>query len=176
MTNSSIGVDVDVGVGVKKSVNRRTNASSIDADNIQQDQTVLKRRGKGRAPNVPTKITLEPAQTKQRSTSQKKDSKALCKSGKIIQIEVGQIVLAKQKFSTPWPSQIKAIKKNSVVVYFFGDGRCGPVKKCDLYSIDCSKEIMISCIKRNITNYKKGILEMERILKVPDHLSITKFD
>lgn len=104
-----------------------------------------------------------------------RESSALRKIGQLnknIQIEIGGIVLAKQKFSVPWPSQIRAIKKDSVDVFFFGDGRTGPVKKCDLYSISDSKEIMISCLKRNIFNYKKGIIEMERIFGVPDSLSV----
>lgn len=97
------------------------------------------------------------------------------RSNRNVLIKVGQLVLAKQKFSSPWPSRIVAIKKESVDVYFFGDGRCGSVKKCNLFSICESKEIIVNCMKRNLTNYRKGIIEMERISGVPDHLSLTNF-
>lgn len=121
------------------------------------------------------KISAGCASTGKNSIS-KQQSKVLCKksrSSKNVLIEVGQVVLAKQKFSVPWPSKIMSIKKDSVHVYFFGDGRCGPVKKCDLFSICDSKDIMINCIKRKITNYRKGIIEMESLLGVPDNLSLT---
>lgn len=103
---------------------------------------------------------------------------ALCKinqTDRNVLIEVGQLVLAKQKYSVPWPSRIVAIKRDSVDVYFFGDGRCGPVKKCDLFSIGDSREIMINCIKRNIFNYRKAVIEMEKISGIPEQLSITNF-
>lgn len=114
-----------------------------------------------------------------KNTTSKQPSKALLKKNqpsKNVSIEIGQLVLAKQKFSVPWPSKIMSIKKDSVHVYFFGDGRCGSVKKCDLFSICDSKEIMINCMKRNITDYRKGIIEMERISGVPDNSSITHFN
>lgn len=96
-------------------------------------------------------------------------------SKKNVLIKVGQLVLAKQKYSVPWPSRIVAVKKDSVSVFFFGDGRHGSVKKCELYSICDSKDIVLNCLRRNITNYRKGILEMERILGVTENLSVTIF-
>lgn len=50
-------------------------------------------------------------------------------------VEVGQNVLAKQKYSVPWPAKVVAIRSKSVDVYFYGDGRCGPVKRIDIFSI-----------------------------------------
>lgn len=117
--------------------------------------------------------------TTSKNTTSKQQSKALCKpsrSKRNVLVEVGQLVLAKQKFSVPWPSRISAVNKDSVYVYFFGDGRSGSVKKCDLFSIFDSKDIVVNCLKRNITNYRKCIIEMEKILGVPDNLSMTNFN
>lgn len=132
-----------------------------------------------RAPNTPdAKCVMSNAVTSQNTTSKKQSNQALCKpsgSKKNVLIEVGHFVLAKQKYSVPWPSKISAVNKDSVHVYFFGDGRSGLVKKCDLYSVCDSKDIMIDCLKRNITNYRKGIIEMEKIIGIPDNLSMTNF-
>lgn len=91
-------------------------------------------------------------------------------------IEVGPrgLVMAKQKYSVPWPSRIVTVRKGYVDVYFFGDGRTGAVKIEDLSTIAESKNIILKCLKRNITDYYKGIIEFERMSKVPDHLSITQ--
>lgn len=113
--------------------------------------------------------------TTAKKTVSRQVSAALCKqsqANKNVLIEVGQLVLAKQKYSVPWPSRIIAVKKESVDVYFFGDGRSGPVKKCDLFSVSDSTEIIVNCIKRNILNYRKSVIEMEKVSGVPEHLSI----
>lgn len=174
-------------ISVGKSTNNKqsndfTHASTSVASHDQgqcavrfQPKRAAKCVNKGQSHITATEINAIAAST-EKKTASKQRSKALCKtnqSNKNVLIEVGQLVLAKQKYSVPWPSKIIAIKTDSVSVFFFGDGRCGPVKKCDLFSICDSRDIMIDCIKRNITDYRKGIIEMERISGVPQNMSIT---
>lgn len=162
----------------------KTSAARIQlgqTDNNQQDHRTEMRSQPSRAakymkqPQISAKIINAKADPIVKNTKSQQRSTALCKTShlkKNIVIEVGQLVLAKQKHSVPWPSRIIAIKKDSVSVFFFGDGRFGPVKKCNLYSVCESKDIILNCLRRNITDYKKGILEMERILGMPENLSL----
>lgn len=90
-------------------------------------------------------------------------------------VEIGQIVLARQKYSVPWPSRVIAIRKECVDVHFFGDGRTGPVKRNELSNLSDSTDIILKCIRQKTPNYLKGIIEMERFMNVPANKSITQF-
>lgn len=172
---------------VKKSVSTsQMQPNQKDANN--QDQSTVRTQPKRAAKSVKRNETNScVAKISSKCTSigktitSKQQSKSLCKSShsnKNVLIEVGQLVLAKQKYSVPWPSQILTVKKDSVHVYFFGDERCGLVQKCDLFSIADSRDIIINCLNRKneIADYRKGIIQMERILGVPDSLSITNMN
>lgn len=90
-------------------------------------------------------------------------------------VEVGQNVLAKQRYSVPWPAKVLAIRSKAVDVYFYGDGRTGPVKRDDLFSIPNSRHVILECLRKKIPNYMKGIIELERVSNVPDRMSIINF-
>lgn len=92
-----------------------------------------------------------------------------------IAVKVGQFVLAKQKYSVPWPSKVLTIRPNSVDVHFYGDGRKGPVKCDDLYLIPDSHDTIVDCLRRKIPSYSKGIMELERVMRIPDEASIFNF-
>lgn len=92
-----------------------------------------------------------------------------------ISVEVGQFILAKQKYSVPWPSKVLAIRSKTIDVHFYGDGRTGPVKCDDVYSISDSSDTILDCLRRNIPGYSKGIKELEILMKVPDELSLLNF-
>lgn len=91
-----------------------------------------------------------------------------------IPIQIGQFVLARQKHSVPWPSKVLSIGPKYADVHFYGDGRHGPVKREEISLISKSKDVILNCLRRNIPNYLKGIIELERVTNVPDNLSITK--
>lgn len=95
------------------------------------------------------------------------------KGKKLDAIAVGDHVLARQKYSVPWPAKILTIKSKFVDVYFYGDGRKGPVKREEIYSLSDSHDVILDCLRRNIPAYLKGIQELELINNVPPALSIT---
>lgn len=81
----------------------------------------------------------------------------------ILPIEIGQHVLAKQKYSVPWPARVLAIRKTSADVHFYGDGRKGPVQRTEISMI--SKQVICDNIHKNIANYRKAVRELEVITK-----------
>lgn len=87
--------------------------------------------------------------------------------------KVGSTVLAKQRHSVPWPARILSIRSTYVDVHFYGDGRTGPVKRDEIYSFSESSDVILSCIKRNLTGYLKGIRELEMANCIPQHMSIS---
>lgn len=89
-----------------------------------------------------------------------------------IPVSVGDILLARQKYSVAWPSKVIAVRAESVDVYFFGDGRTGCVKRNELSQIHNSTEVILQNLRRNVSGYSKGIVELERIMSVPDNLSV----
>lgn len=95
------------------------------------------------------------------------------KGKKLDAIAVGDYVLARQKYSVPWPAKILTIKSKFVNVYFYGDGRKGPVKREEIYSFSDSHDVILGCLRRNIPAYLKGIRELEMISNIPPALSIT---
>lgn len=148
--------------------------SKTEEDQPSQPKRIQpKRNGNRGVENKDTYINTTTTTQAKKTKPKPRETSALCMKRLLntnVRVEVNQLVLAKQKYSVPWPSQIKEIGSKSVTVYFFGDGRCGPVKIDDLYSIEHSHDIMTDCLKRNIRNYRKGIIEMERILNISNNL------
>lgn len=89
---------------------------------------------------------------------------------KLSDFEVNSIVLAKQKYSTPWPSKVERIEKNRVLVYFFGDKRFGYVKKTEIYdfvlSVNAVKSVIASKTIKYYQSYVTGIAEVEFLLGI----------
>lgn len=83
------------------------------------------------------------------------------------------IVLAKQKYSCPWPARILTIHPKNVLVYFFGDKRTGLVQLSEIYDYTKSFAALRSVIlsKRNQA-YTTGVKEVELFLKINDANSI----
>lgn len=92
---------------------------------------------------------------------------------KLKEFEINDIVLAKQKYSCPWPARMKAINGKRVFVDFFGDNTHGHVDIDEIYSFCKNSETIKACAnaKKN-TNYRKGVILAERLLNIPDHLSV----
>lgn len=81
---------------------------------------------------------------------------------------VDDIVLAKQKYSSPWPARVLTIENNKVSVYFFGDRRIGWVSANEIYdltkSLHAVKSIALSA--RKPRGYFVACKEVERILNI----------
>lgn len=92
---------------------------------------------------------------------------------KLDDFKVDSIVLAKQKYSVPWPSKVLKIEKNRVFVYFFGDKRSGYVPKSDIYDFILSTNAIKSIIasKKNHQSYSTGIAEVEMLMGIPSDFS-----
>lgn len=62
--------------------------------------------------------------------------------------EINSIVLAKQKYSIPWPARVLNIEKRKVFVHFFGEKRDGFVDQAKIYdfvkSANAVKSIFLS--------------------------------
>lgn len=133
---------------------------------------LLNSRPKREIPNKIKSTAVEPL----------KVSKSISKSyprkpaKKCDEIGIGKIVLAKQKYSVPWPSRIVSIHKSYADVHFFGDGRIGPVKLNDIYEFSDSMDEIKRCISSQGSSYGRGIREAEIIIGIPEHLSEIKND
>lgn len=89
---------------------------------------------------------------------------------KLIDFEKDSVVLAKQKWSTPWPSWVERIDKNRVLVYFFGDKRFGYVNKTEIYdfilSVNAVKSVIAAKTIAYYQSYVTGIAEVEFLLGI----------
>lgn len=90
--------------------------------------------------------------------------------------ELNSIVLAKQKYSIPWPARVLKIEKEKVQVHFFGDQRSGYVNSSEIYdfekSVDAIKYIISS--NRKPRGYLNGLREIELLLGVTEKNSVIK--
>lgn len=116
---------------------------------------------------------------KKKIVSYEKNSSALVKRTefvKLLNYKVDSIVLAKQKYSIPWPARILKIKKDKICVYFFGDKREGLVNSNEIYDFKKSavsiRELILSGKKPR--GYLTGLHEIELLLNIPDKESITR--
>lgn len=93
---------------------------------------------------------------------------------KISVFEVDQIVLAKQKYSLPWPAKVLQIEKERVFVYFFGDKRSGFVAKSEIYDFVLSAKAVKSVLesKKKQVSYVAGVILIEKLLGIPCDESI----
>lgn len=95
---------------------------------------------------------------------------------KLSDFKVDSIVLAKQKYSIPWPARILKIEQNRILVYFFGDKRSGYVCQSEIYdfilSINAIKSKILS--KKLPRGYRTGICEIEIFMGIPSEKSLFK--
>lgn len=87
---------------------------------------------------------------------------------KLNTLEKDLIVLAKQKYSIPWPARILKVEKNKVLVYFFGDKRTGFVSSVEIYDFMKSFHALQSIIlsKKKPAGFLTGVREVELLLGV----------
>lgn len=93
---------------------------------------------------------------------------------KLNTFEKDLIVLAKQKYSVPWPARIIKVEKNKVLVFFFGDKRSGFVSSSEIYDLVKSFHALRSVIlsKKKPAGYTTGMREVELLLGISDKDSI----
>lgn len=93
---------------------------------------------------------------------------------KLNDFKVNDFVLAKQKYSCPWPAKILSIEKGKVLVYFFGDKRSGFVQSSELYDFTKSfcalRSIILS--KKKPAGFITAIREVELLLGINGASSI----
>lgn len=84
---------------------------------------------------------------------------------KLSKFKVNDIVLAKQKYSCPWPSRILRVQKEKVFVYFFGDKRSGFVDSTEIYSF-CESFVGLKSllVQKQPINFYTGVREVELLL------------
>lgn len=93
---------------------------------------------------------------------------------KLNDFEVNSIVLAKQKYSFPWPAKVLKIEKKRVFVYFFGDKRSGHVGRDEIYDFILSSKGIKSIIasKKTERSYATGVAEIEMLLGITSENSL----
>lgn len=88
---------------------------------------------------------------------------------KLTNYKENSIILAKQKYSVPWPARILKVSKDRIKVYFFGDKREGTVNSSEIYdfkqSVDAVKLVLSS--KKTPRGYATGIREIELLFGIP---------
>lgn len=95
----------------------------------------------------------------------------LKKENSLTVIKKDLFCLAKMKKYSPWPAMV--LKPGKMVqVYFFGEGTTGNVPATEIVPFEkCS-----SLVKKyfNLKGYVRAVRELEIMLNVPQHASITK--
>lgn len=81
-------------------------------------------------------------------------------------IKKDDLVLAKQKYSFPWPARVLEVKKNKTFVHFFGDKRNGFVDTTEIYDFVKSSAALKSlvCSKKKPRAFLTGLREVELML------------
>lgn len=101
-----------------------------------------------------------------------KKKKAIVKRAEFSRMKsfaVNDLVLAKQKYSIPWPARILEVKRDKVLVFFFGDKREGFVPSSDIFdfieSLPALRSIVLTLTKKP-RGFLTGIRDLELLLDV----------
>lgn len=91
-------------------------------------------------------------------------------------LQEGQIVLAKMKGWTPWPSMIEKLTTNRkrAQVLFFGTNQTGSVEVKECVRMEKSNEVIRLLLMRSLDFFRRGVLEAEGILDIDEDNSITR--
>lgn len=116
-------------------------------------------------------------QTTAITTLEQKQNLSVVKREQFVKLNIfekNSIVLAKQKYSCPWPARVLEIEKNKVLVFFFDDKRNGFVSRFEIYDFLKSSRAIKSIItsKRVPRCYLTGVSEIELLLGINKEQSI----
>lgn len=94
------------------------------------------------------------------------------------QLDVEMIVMAKMRTFSPWPARILEINhtKKRAKVYFFGSNNEGSVDMKEIVEFKKAAQTVRFLLIRNDLIFVRAVKEVERILGIPDHLSLLKVD
>lgn len=89
-------------------------------------------------------------------------------------IQIGDLVMAKMSTYSPWGSRVLSFTKNKqrATVCFFGEGLRGSVNVAEIVPFNRCTDVIRLLLLRKFSDFHKSIIEIERILGVPDHLSL----
>lgn len=139
--------------------------------NIESLQTISPRKTRSKSEKIP-KITSDSRTNSQIHSNKtkiqsKNSSISTIRFVKLNNFAVDSIVLAKQKYSFPWPAKILNIEKERVFVYFFGDKRSGYISKFEIYDFILSTNAIKASIasKKKPHAYLTGISEVELLME-----------
>lgn len=165
----------------------------IDSDSNEQNFSSVNTRSKSKTNILPknfentlpkSKKTIDIDTNSNQQQQQNSDdkpktqTKSLCSVKKqyvkLHDFKVDSVVLAKQKYSVPWPSKVLKIERERVFVYFFGDKRSGYVPKNEIYDFILSVNAIKSTIasKKNHRSYTLGIAEIEMLMGIKSENSL----
>lgn len=93
-----------------------------------------------------------------------------------ISVEIGGLIMAKMSTYSPWPARLTgfASNKKRAHVYFFGDGTTGHVNTSEITPFGHSMNVIRLLLLRKVSNFHKGIAEVEAVMKTPPELSLLK--
>lgn len=166
---------------------RKTRSNSLKAEAAQPKQRACSSHNispintRSKSQNIPTISTksnsieyLPQKLPKERKTQSKISALSKIQFVKLRDLKVDSVVLAKQKYSIPWPAKVNAIGKEKILVHFFGDRRSGYVQKTEIYDYILSGNAVKSkVLSKNVPlSYLTGISEVEILLGVPREKSI----
>lgn len=153
-------------------------------EKIQQVPTVELKRviiDKPKTAPIPVRITRSKVEKPKEKFHQQapvvETTKRIVKRAHFVQtksFKASDIVLAKQKYSTPWPSKILDVRKGNVLVHFYGDKRQGLVESTEIYDYVKS----LGALKQTLSakNVRlaliTGVCEVEDLMRIPRALSI----
>lgn len=172
----------------KPSVNistRVTRSNSMKSEKFQSERYTLPiispKRTRSKSQNI-QKILInsdssEPSTSKlpeNIQTQSKSSDLSLIRFVKLHHFKVDSIVLAKQKWSIPWPAKVLVIEKKRTFVYFFGDKRNGYVENTEIYDYILSTKALKSKVtsKKTQRTFLTGIAEIELLLDIPSAQSL----
>lgn len=91
-------------------------------------------------------------------------------------VSVGNIVMAKMKTYSPWPSRIDGITANGqrAIVYFFGSNNVGTVAVSEIVPLGDCHHLIKLLLLRKVSEFHKGVVQIERLLNIPPEMSLLK--
>lgn len=147
-------------------------------ENILHSPNLSPRKTRSKSEKIPIiPFDSSPIRQQQQTSAKKENNRNQLSKERFVklnEIKVDSIVLAKQKYSIPWPAKILQIEKERVFVYFFGDKRSGYVSKGEIYDFILSANALKSIIasKKKQRTFCTGIAEVELLMSIPSDKSM----
>lgn len=155
-----------------------TRSKSVNGETVKSDENTCSlpnfspKRTRSKSEKI-SNIHLNSDLNQRQNTEQKKNKSENLKISanryvKLCGFGVESIVLARQKYSCPWPAKVLKIEAEKVFVYFFGDRRNGYVNKSEIYDFVLSSNAIKNTLKSKKIQqtYVTGIREVEMLMGI----------